>query len=75
MKDPKIEIKKRFLKVMRQVIAEQWEGIKNEGQFAEAIDVFPQQIYHIKTEAGRHVTIEMIHNVCKQFNINANPFP
>jgi hypothetical protein len=74
MKDPKSEIKKRFLKVMRMAIAEEWQGIKNEGQFAEMIDVFPQQIYHIKTEAGRHVTIEMIHNTCVKFGLNANYF-
>lgn len=74
MKDPKKEIKKRFLKLMRTAIAEQWNGVKTEGQFADAIGVFPQQVYHIKTEDGRHVTVEMINNICQTFGVDANYF-
>ncbi len=70
--NPRTEIKKRFLKVMRLAIAEQWEGIDNKKEFAEVADIMPQQLYAIETQKGRNPTPEMIYNVCKRFGVSAN---
>ena len=68
----RLEIKDRFFKVMRLAIAEQWDGIDSEAAFADGIDIMPQQLSHIKNQEGRNITTEMIHNLCKKFDVNAN---
>lgn len=72
MKDIKFEIKKRFLKVMMIILSDQLEGIGSEADFAISIDIAPQQLSHIKNEENRNVTIEMIYNLRKKYNINSN---
>lgn len=72
MIDPNIEIKKRFFILINQAIAERWEGVETEKDVADIIGIAPQQLYHVKTQQGRNVTLKMIYLFCKKFKINAH---
>lgn len=64
------EIKKRFNKVIDTAIMEKWNGVEDKKGIAEIMGVIPQKFYNLPS--GRYVTVEMIHGLCKHFEVNAN---
>lgn len=63
------EVSKRFLQVMRRVVAERIGGITTQTAFAEKVGEFKQNITRI--EAGtRYPTVEMLHMTCLVFGVD-----
>lgn len=62
-------VSRRFIKAMKQIIADGTEGVKNMKEFAEKVGEYPQNISRI--EAGsRFPTIEMLCKMCLIFKIS-----
>lgn len=62
-------VSRRFIKAMKQIIADGTDGVKNLKEFAEKVGEYPQNISRI--EAGtRYPTIEMLCIMCLVFKIN-----
>lgn len=64
-----IGVRKRFIMMMRQVIAQEISGVSTETEFAKRVGILQQNMS--KISAGERMpTVEVLCNACIQFNAN-----
>ena len=66
-KNHSVAVRKRFIKAMKQIIADEKAGTQKE--FAEAVDEFPQNITKIITGV-RYPTVETLCKICLVYGID-----
>lgn len=64
-----IGVRKRFVQMMRQVIAHEISGVNTETEFAKRVGMLQQNISKI-TAGDRMPTVEVLCNACMLFNAN-----